>query len=212
MEKAMSTATAERLTTETAILDRVREIVAGQPESLDMGSWHGCETTHCLAGWAQHLSGEEGDAEEIGRRLLPKTAAMPGFYCSTEVARAWLESRGYADDAQAGAFRDALVGMGWKHVDSGIVDRIDGVAWLDGNATLQAQSGGVAWLYGNATLQAQSGGVARLYGNATLQDAVDGTIHVRSATAKIVNCRRCTIITERWNGREWVEIGRETRP
>ena len=28
--------------------------------SLNMGQWHSCETTHCRAGWAIHLTGEAG--------------------------------------------------------------------------------------------------------------------------------------------------------
>jgi hypothetical protein len=35
-----------------------------QPGALDMGSWHSCETTHCRAGWAVHLAGDEGRALE----------------------------------------------------------------------------------------------------------------------------------------------------
>ena len=31
---------------------------------LDMDSWHGCETTHCIAGWVTHLAGETGRVME----------------------------------------------------------------------------------------------------------------------------------------------------
>jgi hypothetical protein len=34
-----------------------------QPSALDMGTWH-CGTTHCRAGWAVTLAGEEGKALE----------------------------------------------------------------------------------------------------------------------------------------------------
>jgi len=126
------------VTTETEILDQVRKFVALTPHRLDMEHWHGnapCSTAHCLAGWAQELSGEKGDPYEIGRRLLPKTAAMPGFFCSAKVARAWLDTRGYADDTKESAFRDALIGLGWKHVSSGTHETISG-DWLYGNAVL----------------------------------------------------------------------------
>ena len=67
---------------------------------LDMASWHGdggaCGTTHCRAGWAIHLAGEEGRALE--RRLGPSAAGaliyaksvgyVPNFHTSNEVAMA----------------------------------------------------------------------------------------------------------------------------
>ena len=35
-----------------------------QPNALDMGAWHMCETTHCRAGWVIQLGGEQGKALE----------------------------------------------------------------------------------------------------------------------------------------------------
>ncbi|WP_186079369.1 hypothetical protein [Burkholderia gladioli] len=35
-----------------------------QPNALDMGTWHSCETTHCRAGWVVHEAGEAGYALE----------------------------------------------------------------------------------------------------------------------------------------------------
>jgi hypothetical protein len=35
-----------------------------QPNALDMGSWHVCDTTHCRAGWVIALAGEAGKALE----------------------------------------------------------------------------------------------------------------------------------------------------
>lgn len=33
---------------------------------LEMGNWHGCKTTHCIAGWVTTLAGEAGRvAEEL---------------------------------------------------------------------------------------------------------------------------------------------------
>ncbi len=51
--------------------------------SLDMGSWHRCETTHCRAGWAIHLAGERGYALEkaVGARMagaMIYRASRPG--------------------------------------------------------------------------------------------------------------------------------------
>lgn len=45
-----------------------------KPENtLDMGDWHGCETTHCRAGWTVHLAGKKGYALEnkgVGRAAI----------------------------------------------------------------------------------------------------------------------------------------------
>ena len=35
-----------------------------QPNALDMGDWHTCNTTHCRAGWGVHLAGDAGYALE----------------------------------------------------------------------------------------------------------------------------------------------------
>ena len=32
----------------------------GTPKNLDMDSWHGCDTTHCRAGWITTLAGQAG--------------------------------------------------------------------------------------------------------------------------------------------------------
>ena len=62
--------------------------------SLEMGSWHTCETTHCRAGWAIHLAGEAGyelerqsNAENAGRMIyLASTGRVPHFYATNERA------------------------------------------------------------------------------------------------------------------------------
>lgn len=65
--------------------------------SLEMGSWHSCETTHCRAGWAIHLAGKEGyDLEKAlggpefaGRAIyLASTGRCPHFYASNKAALA----------------------------------------------------------------------------------------------------------------------------
>ena len=46
-------------------------------DSLEMRSWHTCETTHCWAGWIVFLAGEEGKALE--ERTSTLFAAMMIF-------------------------------------------------------------------------------------------------------------------------------------
>lgn len=66
--------------------------------ALDMGSWHTCETTHCRAGWAVTLAGDEGHALEsrIGTAAAaamiylastdPTIGRIPNWYASNEEA------------------------------------------------------------------------------------------------------------------------------
>jgi hypothetical protein len=77
--------------------------------SLDMKNWHSCETTHCRAGWAIHLSGAVGKTLES--IYGPSTAGafiyatcypdmkVPDFYSPNEDALADIKVR--ADLAQA---------------------------------------------------------------------------------------------------------------
>ena len=68
------------------------------PQSLDMGRWHSCDTTHCIAGWAIHLAGDEG--YELERKFNPSVAglillgaeAAKHFGLSDGDARKWLLS------------------------------------------------------------------------------------------------------------------------
>ena len=63
---------------------------------LDMNHWHTCETTHCRAGWAITLAGEDGIALEkkfgsaaAGALIYAKStpdAKIPNFYASTKEA------------------------------------------------------------------------------------------------------------------------------
>lgn len=58
----------------------VYQAASATPESLDMSTWHTCETTHCRAGWVVHLAGEEGKAletfhnTELAARLIYKAS------------------------------------------------------------------------------------------------------------------------------------------
>lgn len=109
--------------TETEILDKVREVVLADPKKLDMGSWHGsdfrtseteatfkCNTTHCIAGWAQCLSGVKGNTDEVGEKLLPITASNAMFYCSDSLGLLWLKERAYRSEAAAQKFRKKYAG------------------------------------------------------------------------------------------------------
>lgn len=65
--------------------------------SLDMSSWHTCDTTHCRAGWVVHLAGKEGyilekifttplAASMIYRESSNLEVCMPDFYDTDERA------------------------------------------------------------------------------------------------------------------------------
>jgi hypothetical protein len=72
---------------------------AAAPGSLEMGSWHACDTTHCRAGWVVHLAGPGGAALEyvmgtpaaaalIYMASDPTLKKIPDFYCDNETALA----------------------------------------------------------------------------------------------------------------------------
>ena len=51
-----------------------------QPNALEMGSWHTCDTTHCRAGWVVHLAGDEG--RELEKFFNTELAAMKIYEAS----------------------------------------------------------------------------------------------------------------------------------
>lgn len=66
---------------------------ASQPDALDMGTWHTCDTTHCRAGWVIALAGPGGRALEwalgtpaaatvIYLKSDPKLERVPNFYAN----------------------------------------------------------------------------------------------------------------------------------
>ena len=66
--------------------------------ALKMDAWHTCETTHCLAGWAIHLSGDVGKVLEAttspsvaGSILMPSASHL--FFSSTAEALAWCKEQ-----------------------------------------------------------------------------------------------------------------------
>ena len=76
----------------------VAALALADDDALNMGDWHTCETTHCIAGWAVHQAGPAGYLLEemvgphaAGAILLGDEAAKH-FYDSGDQARAWLTS------------------------------------------------------------------------------------------------------------------------
>ena len=97
----------ERITKNVPLLDkpytRISEAIHRSGCSLEMSSWHKCDTTHCLAGWTVHLAGKAGYELEklidtpaaaalILRKSRPK-APLPNFYAGDEAAKAFIEAR-----------------------------------------------------------------------------------------------------------------------
>lgn len=69
---------------------------------LDMGDFHTCDTTHCIAGWAIHLAGDKGyyaeqklDPENAGAMIYlasdRQLEKIPNFYTDDESAMRELE-------------------------------------------------------------------------------------------------------------------------
>jgi uncharacterized protein YjbI with pentapeptide repeats len=84
---------AKGLPEDEALLRRVCE-AALAPGALDMQTWHTCETTHCLAGWAITLSGHAGRVLETavgpataGALLIPRASNL--FFATTDKATEW---------------------------------------------------------------------------------------------------------------------------
>ena len=77
----------------------VAESALANESSLNMLTWHSCETSHCLAGWAIHLAGDEGarlEAEygpQVAGLLLLGAEAHAHFFDNDADARAWLHSK-----------------------------------------------------------------------------------------------------------------------
>ena len=66
------------------------------PNTLDMGDWHRCETTHCRGGWVTTMAGEAGKKLEdffgmpLAAQLIYRESGWPinpaRFYDSNEDA------------------------------------------------------------------------------------------------------------------------------
>jgi hypothetical protein len=64
------------------IHQKVLEAVS-QPNALNMGDWHTCDTTHCRAGWVEVLAGEAG--KELSRRTSTLFAGMQIYAASSDI-------------------------------------------------------------------------------------------------------------------------------
>lgn len=144
--------------TEKEILDIVREKYASDPSTLNMRTWHSCDTVHCLAGWAQHLTGDEGDAEQCGVRRLPRTRDAIGFYASDKLAGAWLLARGYADGVPFETVLAEYERLGGRVIRDGEHAVEDGEAIVVGDATVTRSSGLVLMRGASSPAITQSGG------------------------------------------------------
>ena len=75
---------------------RILKAIESGAVSLEMGTWHSCETTHRRAGLSIHLAGDAGYAlekelgpERAGRAIyLASTGRAPDFFASNEAAMA----------------------------------------------------------------------------------------------------------------------------
>ena len=88
-----------------ARLFAVAQAALASPDALEMGSWHKCETTHCICGWAEHLGGPLAEliirtqGNDLGGLMLLGVEAHAHFYKTNEEARAFLQS--VIDNAEA---------------------------------------------------------------------------------------------------------------
>ena len=80
--------------------ERLKAVAAAalaDDNALRMDSWHACETTHCIAGWAIAQAGETGRlletamGAEIAGLMLLGVEAHKHFYDDNDTARTWLQ-------------------------------------------------------------------------------------------------------------------------
>ena len=65
------------------IHNAVRQAVEATPQSLNMGDWHTCETTHCRAGWVVYLAGDAG--KELEAKTSTEFAAKQIYKASSPI-------------------------------------------------------------------------------------------------------------------------------
>lgn len=68
------------------VIDNIHQTIRQQvsnPDSLDMSSWHTCDTTHCRAGWVVFLAGKEG--MELETKTSTEFAALQIYKASSEI-------------------------------------------------------------------------------------------------------------------------------
>ena len=86
-----------QLQIEEGLLQKVAIAALAKPENLEMRDWHSCETTHCISGWATHISpnGKEFEKKygyQIAGLMLLGVEAHSHFFDDNEDGRAYLQS------------------------------------------------------------------------------------------------------------------------
>ena len=79
------------------LLQQIAKIILENPESLEMGRWHTCKTTHCLAGWACRLNPvakklEKTHCTQIAGLLTLGYEAHAYFFKKNEEVIEWLKT------------------------------------------------------------------------------------------------------------------------
>jgi hypothetical protein len=88
----------DKQTSETPTLDprtvkiegihqKVLAAIQDNGNSLDMGAWHSCDTTHCRGGWVTFLAGEQG--KQLESRFGMPLAAHIIYKNSSEIPVRW---------------------------------------------------------------------------------------------------------------------------
>jgi len=83
-------------------LNQKVSIATDGDNSLEMGNWHTCDTTHCWAGWIVHLAGSEGyklaetTSNEFAAMMIFKESngkpiSPVNFYLGNEEAKAKID-------------------------------------------------------------------------------------------------------------------------
>ena len=85
---------------ERDLVGKILERVEAQPSCLNMGTWHACETTHCLAGWAVTLHSQGQLLESMigtnaaGALIFNACCGeVPDFFSSETLAVEWLKNK-----------------------------------------------------------------------------------------------------------------------
>lgn len=84
-------------------VERLASKILGMIESgegeLEMEAWHTCGTTHCLAGWAEHLAKAYDLGGKLGTSVVgaliwhASCGVVPDFHASNEEALEWLREQ-----------------------------------------------------------------------------------------------------------------------
>ena len=96
----LSGANLPSVSAETNLIEEIFYEVESQPSCLNMDTWHLCETTHCLAGWAVTLHPQGKLLESM---IGPNAAGalifnaccgeVPDFFSDEKTAVNWLRSK-----------------------------------------------------------------------------------------------------------------------